>query len=81
MRKVEIKDPVSEETDWDIPQWVQNTTLKDVIVLTTGEHDGIGFDGTCLPCKEYPSGHYATNWSKRLFTRLEGVVPFEISND
>lgn len=81
MRRVEIKESVSEETDWDTPQWVQNTQDKEIIVLTTGEHSGTEFEGMCLPCERYANGGYSTSYKKEFFSRLEGVVPFEISND
>ena len=81
MRKVEINPDPSKEVNWDIPQWVQHIKEKDIIILTIGRHNGTHFEGMCLPCKDYLNGHYATNWFKGQFTRLEGVVPFEISND
>jgi hypothetical protein len=72
---------VSEETDWDIPQWVQSIEEKDIVILTTGEHGGTEFEGTCLPCGRHKDGGYSTTWLKAFYARLEGVVPFEISND
>ena len=75
MKKVTI--PTNEGIDWSKPQWV---IYEDDIVLTTGKHGCNRFEGTCLPCSNYPNGDFARDWSKDLFKPLTFDIPFTISN-
>lgn len=79
MKKLKLPtEPQHSEIDWDTPQWV----ISDMgnVVLTTGEHYGVNFTGTCLPCESYINGDCSENWDKRQFRRLDFDIPFTISN-
>jgi hypothetical protein len=52
----------NEEIDWSTPQWV--ILNPDIIVFTNGEHGDKLFEGTVLPCKDYPNGEFSKLWGK-----------------
>lgn len=79
MKKLKLpQQKKSNEIDWDIPQWV--IAKNGDVVLTTGNHNGRSFSGTCMPCKGFPKGIYLNTWFKPNFTRLNFVILFVINN-
>lgn len=81
MKKLEIKqDTIHSEIDWGKPQWVINET-QTLVILTTGQHDGIMFSGTVMPCHDYPNGEYGEDWYKHIFIPITFDIQFTISNE
>ncbi len=70
---IEKKDGI----DWGKPQWVISGEL---VVLTTGSYNEHNFEGTCLPCEDYPCGRYG-GWNKEIFKPLTFNITFIISNE
>lgn len=77
MKKVKID--INPHIDFGRAQWVISTSNH--VVLSTGEHYGKSFTGTCLPCDLYPVGNYSKSWDKEQFKLLTFDIPFIISND
>lgn len=77
MKKVVIQ--AKPEIGWDKKRWVINYD-NDVIVLTSGKHNGNDFSGTALPCEIYPKGDTSDYWDKRKFQPITLDIPFVISN-
>ncbi len=78
MKKVEIKQ--TETIDWSKPQWVQKINNPTLVILTTGRHTQTDFQGTAMPCNDYPEGRYIADWIKASFRPLTTDINFTISN-
>lgn len=79
MKKVEINQ--TETIYWSKPQWVQHINKPTLIVLTTGTHAQTLFQGTAMPCFDYPDGRFKADWPKEKFRPLVGEIQFTISNE
>jgi hypothetical protein len=69
----------SKEIDWSVPMWVVSD-CGNIIVLTIGSHSDNKFQGTALPCKDYPNGDYCKSWDKSSFNPLKAPLTITISN-
>ena len=79
MKKVQINQAKT-EIDWSKPMWVQCIDDNSLIILTTGEHKNLRFEGTAMPCKAYKDGKHFNQWLKGAFQPLVGEIQFTISN-
>lgn len=82
MKKVKIEkiEQPKPQIDWGKKQWVQNDIYPEIIVQTTGAHNGDEFTGMSLPCEKYKNGFFTENWIKETFHYLTDDIPFIISN-
>lgn len=81
MKPIKIVNKIEEkEINWDIPQWVISKVGPTQIILTSENHNGITFQGTLLPTKEYPYGRFMKNYLKSEFKPLEGSLTITIEN-
>ena len=77
MKKVKI--PTNEGIDWSKPQWVFDLQ-SNMVILTSGNHEGDFFEGTAMPCHGFPSGEWSQKWTKCFYQPLTFDIPFTISN-
>ncbi len=79
MKNTNVVDSKEKKTlmDWSSPQWV---ICGNNIILTTGKHKESSFEGTVLPCKNYPDGKMSSLFFKEGFKPLIHELTIVISN-
>lgn len=73
----------TKEIDWSKPEVLSYTDNfgRQHIVLSTGCHNNVKFEGVCLVSSIHKIGCITSGWVKKLFTPLTSPITITFEND